>query len=270
VSSPRRPARRFALCTLALLLTACGTTLPGAGAEMPADHVHRSKSAAVRIEPIEAGAPDNAHPATVPARALRRTLEGLRAARTISISPKPVFTAEELDEIVAPLAAALAKAGAREDVVFVSRGFHGIFGKYSTATVTTGRMFVHEGRINIIFGLLHDQVDQLERVDEAARKFVPGSRAQPLATGWEIAPDGSVRVHERRDWISFEVPSAVEPAAVEAAPARGADAAAPAPQDNARYQEIEAKLKLLDRLKANELISEEEYREQRRSILQGL
>jgi len=273
--SPHR-GRALALCALALLLAACGATRPGTGAALPPGYLYKAELAFVRIEPIEPGAPDNAHPATVPTPGLRRTLEAMHAAGTISISAKPVFTAEELDAIVAPLAAALAKAGPREDVVFASRGLHGLFGKYSPATVTTGRVFVHDGRVNMIFGWLHDQFDQMVRGEDAVHSLVPGSRAKRLASGWDITSGGIVP--NRSDWVAFEVPAAVEaspPRSAEtAAPKTPSDAAAPAPApaapDDARYQELERKLKLLDRMKANGLITDEEYRDQRRTILQGM
>ncbi len=51
----------------------------------------------------------------------------------------------------------------------------------------------------------------------------------------------------------------------------GAGAATPAaPATDSRYQEIESRLSALNRLKANGLITEEEYSERRRAILQGL
>ena len=53
-----------------------------------------------------------------------------------------------------------------------------------------------------------------------------------------------------------------------------APAAAAAPQKPAaadpRYEEIQARLRTLERLKAEGLITEEEYRERRRAILQSL
>jgi len=48
-----------------------------------------------------------------------------------------------------------------------------------------------------------------------------------------------------------------------------ADAAAPVAGDS-RYREIQERLRTLERLKADGLITEEEYRDRRRAILEGL
>jgi len=177
------------------------------------------------------------------------------------ISPaKPVFTDEELTEIVPHLSAALAKSAPKEDVTFAVIGRHGSFGDHSPPSVTTGRLFVRERELNVVFGLIHQPFEQRYQESElgpGALLFPPGSRAYRSEGFWKLVPKAGQLADKRVDWVMLDTPGLgrIGPAA---------------PAADSRYQEIQNRLSVLNRLKADGLITEEEYGERRRAILQGL
>lgn len=70
----------------------------------------------------------------------------------------PIFSAGELEDVSTILANALAQAGPDEDVTFATIGYHpGAFDKESKAT--SARVFVKDGQLHLIFGLLHDDYE---------------------------------------------------------------------------------------------------------------
>ncbi len=216
----------------------------------------------VRIERIEAGAPDNAHPFGISADALSQTLATLKVEGGFSKSAVPMFTEGELEEIVPHLVAALAKAGPKEDVTFAVTGKHGSLGTFSSKSVTTGRLFVRDRQLNIIFRMVHDLYENNELGVGVPPVFLPGSRAFPAASYVRLVPESGVLASKRSDWVMLDTTTLPKP--------REKTGGAGAPTADSRYQEIENRLSALNRLKANGLITEEEYSERRRAILQGL
>jgi hypothetical protein len=253
----RASYRIVSITGLAIALSACG--LMGVNPESQVrSYQYRPQYGFVRIEHIEPGAPDNAHPFTVSVDALRQTLASLKVKGTTSRDAVSVFTGEELEEIVPHLVAALAKAGPKEDVTFAVLGEHGAFGRYSPKTVTTGRVFTHAARLNVIFGRVHEPHER----GAATPLFTPGSRARRIESIWSIEPGSARLADNRSDWLMFDVTTL--PAQKEKT-----DGGAATPVDS-RYQDIKNRLGALDRLKADGLITEEEYRERRRAILRGI
>lgn len=246
---------------LALGLSACASMQSN---DPSVAYEYKEGSGFVRVENIEPGAPDNAHPFTVSQYGLRQLLAKLKVKGTLSADPKPVFTDAELDEFIPHLVSALAKAGPKQDVTFASAGMHGYFGVFSPKSMTTARMFVHDQRLNLIIGVAHerDVGEGWSTTAGAAQQLTPGSRARRVELGWSLDFAGAQLASDKRsDWVTFNVDTI--PAAAPAAP--GAT-----PSVDSRYREIDDKLKVLDQLKANGRITEEEYREQRRKILQGI
>lgn len=247
-------ARLVGLAGLAAVLSACGSMQNRN--EQVVSYEHRPEYGFVRIERLEPGAPDNSHPFTISAGVLKQTLANVRVKGAVSRDATPLFNADEVSEIAPPLAAALAKAGPKEDVTFAVAGHHGLLGKYSRQSVITGRVFVRDNRLNVVFGQVHEPIEEISGAN-ALHTFVPGSRARPLETGWRVAASNGRSTDNRPDWITFDA-SALPAAAPLSAPA------------DSRYLEIEQKLGVLERLKANGLITEQEYRERRRTVLEGL
>jgi hypothetical protein len=246
-------------------LSACGLISTVGNPEI-VSYEYRPRFGYVRIEHIEAGAPDNAHPFGVPAGALSQMLASLKVRGGASISTVPMFTEGELKEIVPHLVAALAKAGPREDVTFAVTGKHGFFGAYSSKSVTSGRVFVRDRQLNVIFRLVHELYEDGELGHGVSPVFPPGTRAHRSDLGWRLVPENGRLANGRSDWVMLDTTMLPKPKET-----TGATGTAPAaPAADSRYQEIENRLRTLDRLKADRLITEEEYAERRRAILQGL
>lgn len=259
------PRRRLALLVLAALLCACATT-PDAGS-----YVYRSDDDFVRLVPIEAGATPNAHPFTISRDQLRRLLAGIQVRRTVRIGRAPVFTGDELDKIVPPLVAALAKASPRQDVTFAVSGERGFLGKLSRDSYTTGRLFARDDGLNLVFGIVHAQVDIGAAEDVwATPDMVPGSRARRVGdTLWKIEPGRARLRAERGDWLVF-ARSAVPGGASPAAAGRSEAPAGGAARTTSKAEEIANRLRVLDELRASGAITEQEYRERRQAILDQL
>ena len=243
----------------------------------------------VRIEPIERDAPPNDQPAALRPAQVRVALASVREknAQTFGVDD-PVLDARELDEIAPPLTAALAAATPAQDVTFFVMGSHGLFGEHSAQTATTGRAFVRGGKLNVILGLVRSSYDAID-ISGTAQQVATGHRKARVEYEWTLTAPGAQLVDRRGDWLAFDVASLSAAAAAAATPApaalpaaadrpriapAAAAPAAPVPAspatDESRYQDMASRLRLLDRLRADGLVSEDEYRERRRAILQAL
>lgn len=221
----------------------------------------------VRIESIEAGAPVNDHPASIPADALRAMLEDLRVKGT-SIEPASVFDTDELQGFVPPMANALSKAGPRQDVTFAVAGKRGLLGRFSGTTFTTGRLFVSDNQINVIFGQMHERYDNRDGTTPSDPPFEIGLRERRIEGTWRLETTGTCVRQRRADWIVAGVRCISE-----AASATSSTPTATKPTgtgDENRLRELEGRLRLLDRLKERGVVTEEEYRERRKAILEGI
>ena len=240
----------------------------------------------VRLEAIERGAPPNDQPATLRPEQVRLALASVREKNAqVFGTDEPIFDAGELDEIAPPLASALAAATPAQDVTFAVVGSHGLFGEHSPQTATTGRVFVRGGKLNVVFGLARSAYEAID-LQGTPNQVLPGQRNARVEYGWTLAAAGAQQPDRRGDWLAFDIaglnPTAaaaanttqatraqLAPAIARPASQAGPAAAAPAP-DDARYQDVAGKLRILDRLRADGLISEEEYQSRRRAILLAL
>ena len=263
---------RHIILVVAVALNGCAGL--GASDDRDSRYVYQSDENYVRLEPIEPGAPANAHPFTVSAEQLRRLLARPKVRGASSIGTTPVFSQEELESIASPLASALSKAGPNQDVTFAVASHRGLFGKLSPKSVTTGRMFVRGDSLNLIFGLMQARLDT-GRLDYtgADPAVTAGLRARRIGdTIWKIEP-GPGRFHEQRgDWLVFDrsaIPAMATPTTPRAHDT-GARPAEAAPTTDGKAQEIENRLRVLDALREKGAITEQEYRDRRRAILDQL
>jgi hypothetical protein len=246
-------------------LSACGL-MSHLGDPQIVSYEYRPLYGYVRIERIEAGAPDNAHPFGISVDALSQALASLKVEGGASMSVAPMFSEGELKEIVPHLVAALAKAGPRQDLTFAVTGKHGSFGWLSSKSVTTGRLFVRDRELNVIFRLVHELYEDGELGYGVPPVFLPGTRVHRSDTGWRLVPANGRLANGRADWVMLDTTILPKPKETTG----GTSTAPAAPAADSRHQEIESRLRALDRLKADRLITEEEYAERRRAILQGL
>lgn len=224
----------------------------------------------------EQGATPNQQPATVAPETLRQLLAPVRLV--VGKSNVALFHPDELSDLIEPLAEALSVAGPGDDLLLLSTHRRGE-GILRTPTGLTARLFVQGDALNLI-------------VNDGRRDFVNayiGSRIPPTFTFGSRAsasqaalldPGATLR---RADWVMIPLqraaaapaaaapapvvlPAAVAPAQTAPAPA----AAAPRAATPASADEIEQRLLTLKRLRERGLISEEEYQQKRREILQAL
>ena len=80
-----------------------------------------------------------------------------------------------------------------------------------------------------------------------------------------LVPENAEFADKRADWLLFDVKTLPV-----AAPSSTAGLTSGAPTTDSRSDEIENRLAVLDRLKAKGAITEQEYRERRRVILEGI
>jgi len=265
----------------------------------------------VRIENAEPGAPPNEHPVQIAVPALRSVLVAVVLPDRKS---EALLNNEELDEIAGPLAAALAKAGAGQDVSFAVSARHGFLGPLAPRLTTTARVFRHDGLLQVIFGRVRHNFESQYRATGYLMPFEPGSRAKAIDSAAKVAlASEALGTARRPDWVALRldapaaasgapagaaatrgaattaVPAPATPAAAPppapatAAPAAAAastpappraapPAAAPAPQAvppdaDTLYRNVAERLRVLERLRKDGLITEQEYQDKRREIL---
>ena len=242
-----------------------------------------------RLVAKEVGAPANQHPAAVDAAALRTRLAAIetttRAGRT-----EPLFDDDELGALVPVLVRALSLATPNDDLLLLSTARRG--GTVVVPMGLTARLFVQGDALQL---LVHDaRLDFIEafRTTHVMPRFEYGSRSKKGSNELRSAAASS----KRADWLAVPlaslgaaaVPATPAPApAAAAAPIRPVAAgpvAAPAPAAAALPAptapvpgsaaaigaEVEQHLITLKRLRDKGLISEDEYQQKRREILQRL
>lgn len=235
------------------------------------------------LVPREAGSAPNRQPVQLTPEALRQLLA--RVQFVGRSGAQPLFAADELAELAAPLAQALERAGPGDDVLLLSSSRRE-GGVLVAPTAITARLFVQgepgqgaQGQGETLQLIVHDA--RLEFYDQyrgtnIAPRFVFGSRGSAGTVSLRSAGASNARA----DWLALPlqttagapaVPAAMTPAPL-AAPA-AAPVATPSPRkplDAAGADDIERRLETLKRLREKNLISEEEYQLKRREILQLL
>jgi hypothetical protein len=235
----------------------------------------------IEIVPREAGAPENQQPVTVSGELLFQQLS-LVQETTQGASRRALFDGGELAILVGPLAQALERAGPGDDVLLLSSARR--TGLLLAPTALTARVFVRDGRLQLIVHDAHFEFYDAWRGTNIPPTFTFGTRAAAS----KVSLQSSQATATRADWLSIPLtppvaaaPAAAPmPAAVPAAPAAvvapapmPAPAAAPparAPLDKAGADDIERRLETLKRLRDKNLITEDEYQQKRKEILQLL
>ncbi len=190
----------------------------------------------VRLQKQDTGSgprpPLNGHPVTLSSKQLSVALTSLEMRlKRGSDKVIPVFVASEARVLSKFLAVGLAEAAPDEDVTFAVIGMHrglgvGLFGKdlfAKSQKATTGRVFYLEGRLNIIFGVIHKDIQQPR--DEAAKRaaagetggldrrlhpFKPGSRKSEKGHSWQLLLAEGESLHStggasRGDWLVMDL-----------------------------------------------------------------
>jgi hypothetical protein len=225
----------------------------------------------------------------------------LAALRFGPAADEPLFNDDELTEIVPPLVRGLGELQPTQDLAFAVVGRHGGWKGLASRVVTTGRMFRSGAGLQLIVGLAQRSFESQYLATGYLFPFEPGRRAEMVDRASVVtgAPAGAGAA--RTDWVLLTL--AVVPAQTAAAPApASAPAIAPAsapvvapaaaaaaplapatvapaapaaatpsrPRDAAYFDELEYRLRTLKRLRDDGLISEDEYQQKRREVLEKL
>lgn len=270
--------------------------------------IWHSRDQSVRIErqdSVKGGiVAQNDHPIMLDPGQIRSALASLEVRLTSTDKPVPVFTGPELDILGKQLSEGLAQASTDEDVTFVAVGLRrALYGVAKQRKVTSGRVFYKEGKLNIIFGSMVE--DLKENADPRLDIKGPGSRTRPVSHAWILEDEPDMQFYAggdmiRSDWVVLDLASMAAhealgtkpaktgrivsetPASVpvkESAPQETGQVQAPVyqapvvtqvPQAGRTSKTVEERLLMLNDLKNKKLITEEEYKAKRASILNDL
>ncbi len=209
--------------------------------------------------------PPNDHPVLLESSQLRAALSSLEFVLPKKDKSSPVFEKPELDVLEKYLGIALEQAGPDEDVSFAVVGdYLAVYGIAKEQMSTSARVFYKDGKLNIIFGDIHAKY--YANVDRRVYPLSPGSRFLAKNHEWKLlsypyqefymGPDG-----QRRDWLVIDL------AAMAARAAMGEKETATMPP---HAKTVEERLKVLEELRAKKMITEDEYKTKRESILSDL
>ncbi|MBC7996204.1 MAG: SHOCT domain-containing protein [Rhizobacter sp.] len=241
-----------------VLVSLTGLLTPAFAADAPKRLWQIGEFSQVQRVPREAGSEPNQHPRVLPPEQLRSLLASLRVL--IKSKSQPLFVTDEIGDLIEPLSQALAAAEPGEDLLLLSTTRRGD-NVLAPATGLTARLFVQSEQLHVVV-----QDARLEFMGawigtRIPPKFNYGTRTRAS----EVTLQSATGQARRKDWqaLPLGAAAAVAPLSAPAAPA------APA-RDNGFYQEQEQRLRGLKRLLEQGLISEAEYQQKRREILQTL
>lgn len=207
----------------------------------------------------------NLHPQSIAPETLGKALAALRAAG--SQGTARLLDADAATNLAQGLSKALAKAGPQQDAVFMitSKPGGGLFG---AKLGNSGRAFVDDNGLNLIFGEAHVEFVAPYRATRLERPFDFGSRSQVS----KVVLNAADMPQPRKDWIVIiPLTAGRSIGAVQAVGTAAGDAAKATVvlRDEQFYAAQEVRLKGLKRLRDQNLISEEEFQSKRTEILKA-
>lgn len=288
-SDSRNYRGRFSIAFMALALA--GEALAGAPL------IWRESDDYIRVEAASAS---NQHPVTFSAEQLTKLLGRFQKVER-NQKPSAYFSEEEIQRIAVAATGLFASADSKTEVVFASSYRPGGF-ILQPRLLNTGRLFVENGRLNLLIGMcaalpedpaLQDKI-RFKELDQGSRS----AQAQGLRCQL-VDADGAQRVNNRPDWLRLDINVALstaqqpklptssapaltfgqttEPAKPIAAPIPVAVPATAAPSQPAARptlafppSDAEERLTTLKRLHSKGLISDAEYDQKRAEVLKSL
>jgi len=161
----------------------------------------------------------NEHPSFITDDELRTVLSSLYITQKSLISGKkevPLFSAAELSVLSTAIANGFSQAQPEEDINFVSIGTHkGMIAK--ERKTTTGRVFISGGRLNIVFGIVHElfrekDIATGQEIDRRLHPLLPGTRKSEANMPVRIALDSGQAYYQdpetgkqRTDWLVIDI-----------------------------------------------------------------
>lgn len=172
----------------------------------------------VKIVDRDIAGPANEHPTVITAEELRTVLGSLYVNKRVGLTKKdlPVFSLAELQILGTAVANGLSQAQQNEDINFVVNGKHrGLISKETRTN--TGRIFISNGRLNIIFGLIHEEFrtkdkQTAQEIDRRLHPLTPGKRKADSKPSTRVAVDKGQAYYvdpktdkERTDWLILDI-----------------------------------------------------------------
>ena len=227
----------------------------------------------VRIERSEPGAAPNLHPVIVSVSVLKKALGD------VQLGTDPLFNETELAEIVPPLTAALGRTTADQDISFAVSGKHSALAMLAPRSVTSARLFRNADGLQLIVGLAQRPFESEFNATGVLIAFEPGRRNAPVDASIRLSDADPASASRRADWVSLPIAPVIAEPALTGAPttaqpppssAPPSTAPRPAPKADASHRDIAERLKILQSLRDTGLITQQEYEDKRRQILNDL
>lgn len=227
----------------------------------------------------------NDHPVRIAPQTLTAILAGLMATpakkrrNDVVVAAElsdatPLFSQAAAERLANALAVALRTAKPGQDAVFQIRDNASLIGFISRPVHTTGRVFWKNRLLHVIFGPIHKGIVKRMVMGRKTGVVNPPRQAERgtiARSDYRVAPTQGVRYartrggKQRDDWIVIDLDIATSEALAEEAQATpGARTARPAGRS------LEDRLRRLKKLRRDGLISERDYRDKVRGILNEL
>lgn len=225
----------------------------------------------VALQPQPAGAPPNDQPQKITAARLHNLFGQLRVTRHSKGKSRPLFSGSALDKLCPALSRAFSIARSHEDIAFsvVTRGQppgqRMLLMHIQAPLITTGLVFYRKNHLNVIFGRIHAPFKAHYLNTGQMPDLRPGERGQASQSDWQVL-EGQQAKHPHKgrfDWIRF-TKSAQKPLV------HHRDQVREKRKGKSEYQSIAHRLRVLDKLYRNGLITGKEYKEKRKQILNNL
>lgn len=170
------------------------------------------------VNQAQVGGIASEHPEGISSDELRTVLASLYVNERVGLtkSENPLFAPSELTILSTAISSGLSQAATNEDVNFVSIGAHkGLIAK--ERKTNTGRVFISGGRLNIIFGLVHElyrdkDIATGQEVDRRINPLLPGKRKFDSEPNIRVALDSGQSFYldpetgkERSDWLVIDI-----------------------------------------------------------------
>ena len=180
----------------------------------------------VQLENRDAPGVVNDHPLAISSDEMRTVLESIYVTQKVLFKDRqsPLFSPSELQILSSTLASGLGRAEPSEDLTFVTLGVHqGTLAKQRQTN--SGRVFMSGGRLNIIFGLIHEDFRDKDKytgqeIDRRINPLLPGTRKSDSEPEVRVALDVGQSYYidpetgkERTDWIVLDIPTVLAAAA---------------------------------------------------------
>jgi len=270
--------KRIIIVLSALLLFAAGCGGPrwqDAAVDAQDDYTIRIQH---RVAEETAGMPNYKHPVDITARELAFFMNDLAyTSRSIiaESAKRPVFQDKEIDRLAPVLARALGALGPNERIAVTSfnRGGGLIFEKRRK---TEAVIFMDgNNRLNVAFAVINEEIPP-DQTMSAAAKEPPGDPMTVRSSSTSLAITADyMQPHDREDgkaypmWVKADV-KGLKMAAKAAERPEDAPEDVPVTDPEKRRDQIRSQLEYLKELHDDGLITETEYDEKRRELLERI